>query len=55
MPAFSNRLSSKRMAFEDSPNSDSSARRYALVFALKKNFSKSLILVFEEISVSIIK
>jgi hypothetical protein len=55
MPAFSNLFNSSLIAFVDSPNSDSRFLKYDLVSELRKNFKSSLILVLEEMSVSIIR
>jgi len=42
------------MPLDDSPNSLSRLRRYAVVLLLRKNFRRSFILVLEEMSASII-
>ena len=51
---FCRGFSSTRIEFDDSPNSDSSPRRWALVLLLRKNFIRSLMRVWEVMRVCII-
>ena len=50
MFALSNRFNSSLIEFVDSPNSSLKPLKYAEVSGFKKNFNKSLILVFDVIN-----
>jgi hypothetical protein len=52
MPAFSNLFSSILMELVESPNSDSRPLKYDVALLLRKNLSRSFILVLDDIRVS---